>query len=77
MKNLMNIVWYCIHVAFTGSLQALQSPDSVAQLSFIIATSYVIALCLISSNVTPALNEDCLAISCFLGKESLLLGHQH
>jgi hypothetical protein len=34
-------------------------------------------LCLISSNVTPALNEDCLANSCFLGKETLLLVNHH
>jgi hypothetical protein len=45
MKNLMNIVWYGINAAFTGSLQALQSSDSVAQLLFIVATSYAVSLC--------------------------------
>jgi len=45
MKNLMNSGWYCINVAFNGSLQALQSPDSVAQSLYIVATSYVAALC--------------------------------
>jgi len=41
----MNIVWYCINVAFTGSLHALQSSDSVAQSLLIVATSYVVSLC--------------------------------
>jgi hypothetical protein len=30
-------------------------------------------VCVIYSNVIPALNENCLAISCFLGKESVLV----
>lgn len=34
-------------------------------------------LCLTASIVTPALNEDCLATFCFLGKESLLLVYHH
>jgi hypothetical protein len=40
----MSVVWYCINVAFTSRLQALQSPDSMAQSLFIVATSYVVAV---------------------------------